>query len=69
MQKSLILVLAATVLSVSAMSMKDQVLEASMQPKFAKDAGITDLYDYNFAENVKEGKWMVELYAPWCGHC
>ncbi|CAI9716290.1 protein disulfide-isomerase TMX3-like [Octopus vulgaris] len=31
-------------------------------------AQVTEL-DFNFLEQRKEGLWLVEFYAPWCGHC
>jgi len=27
------------------------------------------LTETNFATSVKSGLWLVEFYAPWCGHC
>ena len=37
-----------------------------------KDGGpIEELTDANFNEKVLTGHqlWVVEFYAPWCGHC
>ena len=37
----------------------------------ASDKFVTVLTDNNFKELVLDSKdiWMVEFYAPWCGHC
>eukprot|EP00475_Leptophrys_vorax_P010493 TRINITY_DN17077_c0_g2_i1.p1 TRINITY_DN17077_c0_g2~~TRINITY_DN17077_c0_g2_i1.p1 ORF type:complete len:692 (-),score=192.40 TRINITY_DN17077_c0_g2_i1:54-2129(-) len=40
---------------------------------YTKRSGIVDLNARNFRELVLSGKsglpWIVEFYAPWCGHC
>lgn len=28
-----------------------------------------NIYDATFDETIKNGKWLVMFYAPWCGHC
>ncbi|KAL6079377.1 Protein disulfide-isomerase A6 [Balamuthia mandrillaris] len=35
----------------------------------AADSDVVVLTDANFYEHIKEGDWLVEFYAPWCGHC
>jgi protein disulfide-isomerase A6 len=37
----------------------------------ATDKDVIVLDDSNFDENVFQSKdiWLVEFYAPWCGHC
>jgi len=38
---------------------------------YSKSSGVVDLNANNFDNRVKdsEGVWIVEFYAPWCGHC
>jgi len=30
---------------------------------------VITLTDSNFSEITKEGKWIIDFYAPWCGYC
>jgi protein disulfide-isomerase A6 len=38
---------------------------------YKKDSGIINLTKENFAKEVfsTEHVWLIEFYAPWCGHC
>ena len=38
---------------------------------YSKSSGVVDLNPNNFDSKVKnsDGIWVVEFYAPWCGHC
>jgi len=38
---------------------------------YSKSSGVVDLNPNNFDSKVKnsDGVWVVEFYAPWCGHC
>ena len=37
----------------------------------ASKSDVVDLTDSNFAQLVlkSEDSWLVEFFAPWCGHC
>ena len=41
------------------------------QALYSKSSGVVDLNPNNFDNRVKDsdGIWIVEFYAPWCGHC
>ena len=35
----------------------------------SEDSAVKILTDANAAEMLASGKWLLKLYAPWCGHC
>ena len=39
---------------------------------YSKSSMVVDMNEKEFKETVlkdKDGIWLVEFYAPWCGHC
>merc|ERR550514_935243 len=50
------------------------VLSASLCGVAAAEEGkgpqnVVRLNRYNFEDNIKNGKWFVKFFAPWCTHC
>jgi len=45
--------------------------QLSLALPYTADSGVINLNKKNFAEQVfgSEHVWIVEFYAPWCGHC
>jgi protein disulfide-isomerase A6 len=38
---------------------------------YGKDSKVKELTDANFKKLVLDSDemWLIEFYAPWCGHC
>jgi len=47
------------------------ILFASAQDFYDASSGVINLDDSNFKKLVLDSDemWLVEFYAPWCGHC
>jgi len=44
--------------------------EPKAEPASADGAGdVVILTDASFQSTIDKGVWLVEFYAPWCGHC
>jgi len=42
---------------------------AKEAPAQVEGSDVVVLGDANFADKTKEGDWLIEFFAPWCGHC
>jgi len=45
------------------------VEEKKAEPAQEAGSDVVVLGDATFADKTKEGDWLVEFFAPWCGHC
>jgi len=42
---------------------------AALAGDAAAPSDVVILTQANLDEHVKEGNWLIEFFAPWCGHC
>jgi len=40
-----------------------------ISPCASSDTDVVTLSSDNFKSSVQDGLWLVEFFAPWCGHC
>lgn len=45
------------------------VLAPTASALYSASGPVTELTESNFETKLKRGAWLVEFYAPWCGHC
>jgi len=45
------------------------LLASSSNEETSKISDVVILSDTNFDEKTATGSWLLEFYAPWCGHC
>lgn len=44
-------------------------IAAAQTPVVERHSNVATLTSANFDSYVGKGRWLVEFYAPWCGHC
>ena len=62
-------VFATVVAATSYVSAKKSGGGSCDKSEFYGKTSVADLCDDHFPDKTSENVWMVEFYAPWCGHC
>ena len=55
----------ALALALLAVALVGQVVEGRQ----SKPSDVVELTTATFDAQVSSGNWLIEFYAPWCGHC
>jgi len=69
MNKSLLSLFVLGLIIANALAHEGHSHESGTEHEEHQESDVVELTDADFDEKTASGDWLLEFFAPWCGHC